>query len=144
MMKCPACNHTLAPINAAGIEVDVCEGGCGGIWFERFEMQKLDKVRDQACEVLIKIQRDESAKIVHRKKRRCPACNDMWLMRHFFSVKKQVEVDECPKCAGLWLDGGELSKAYEEFPNAEERSKAALQFVSKIFDSTVGKEQGKN
>ena len=30
------------------------------------------------------------------------------MMRHPFSVKREIEIDECPNCAGYWLDHGEL------------------------------------
>ena len=30
------------------------------------------------------------------------------MMRHFFSVKRQVEVDECPGCGGFRLDAGKM------------------------------------
>lgn len=29
------------------------------------------------------------------------------MMKHFFSVKKEVELNECESCAGIWLDTGE-------------------------------------
>ena len=60
-------------------------------------------------------------------------------MRHFFSVKKEVEVDECPSCAGFWLDFGELGKIREQFNSEEERSKAAEAYFSEVFDGGLAK-----
>jgi len=34
-------------------------------------------------------------------------------------------VDECPKCAGFWLDAGELAGIRSEFATQEERKAAA-------------------
>jgi Zn-finger nucleic acid-binding protein len=30
-----------------------------------------------------------------------------------------VEIDQCPKCNGLWLDAGEFSRIYEENQGAK-------------------------
>ena len=45
-------------------------------------------------------------------------CSDTLLMRHFFSAKRAVTVDECPTCAGVWLDAGELEMVLH-MPRAE-------------------------
>ena len=49
------------------------------------------------------------------------------MMRHFFSVKREVEVDTCPGCNGVWLDAGELGRIRTEFETAGERQAAAAQ-----------------
>ena len=41
-MKCPACYNELTPRRAGQITVDVCDGGCGGIWFDNFELKRVD------------------------------------------------------------------------------------------------------
>ena len=56
----------------------------------------------------------------------------MFLMRHFFSAKRRVEVDECPSCGGIWLDPGELGEIRSEFSSEEERNKA----TDKLFHET--------
>jgi Zn-finger nucleic acid-binding protein len=45
-------------------------------------------------------------------------------MRHFFGLKSRVEVDECPNCAGYWLDSGELTKIKEEHTRAASEAAA--------------------
>jgi Zn-finger nucleic acid-binding protein len=57
------------------------------------------------------------------------------MMRHFYSVKQRVEVDECPGCGGYWLDVGELTGIRKEFKTEEERRKAAEGYFSEIFDT---------
>jgi Zn-finger nucleic acid-binding protein len=54
-------------------------------------------------------------------------------MRHFFSVKKEVQVDECPGCGGIWLDAGELGKIRSLFETEQERHEAAEQYFAEIF-----------
>ena len=58
-MKCPACRNELTPFHVRDLTVDVCQGGCGGIWFDAFELQKVDEPREIAGEPLLNIQRDE-------------------------------------------------------------------------------------
>ena len=108
-MKCPACFNELTEFRVGDFTVDVCQGGCGGIWFDAFELQKVDEERETAGEPLLHIQRDERLIVDQSRKRECPRCAGVKLHRHFFSAKRRVEVDQCPNCAGYWLDAGELA-----------------------------------
>lgn len=116
-----------------GIVVDICEGGCGGIWLDQLEVIKFDEVHESAGEVLLDIERDENIEVDREKRLQCPRCGDVVLMRHFFSVHRQVEVDECPKCAGFWLDPGELSTIRSQYETHEERERAAGEYFDEIF-----------
>ena len=132
-MKCPACENILQEMTVGDVAVDVCKGGCGGIWFDNFEFKKFDEPHESAGEALLDIERDESIVVDHTKKLKCPKCDDVVMMRHFFSVKKGVEVDECPGCGGLWLDAGELRKIRSLFNTEEERHKAAEEYFEEVF-----------
>jgi len=55
------------------------------------------------------------------------------MMRHFFSVKKNVEVDECGGCAGIWLDAGELRQIRGLFNTEAERHAAAHEYFEDVF-----------
>lgn len=136
-MKCPACGNELSQMVAEKITVDVCKGGCGGIWFDRFELQKVDEPKESAGEVLLNVEKEKGLRLDHRKRLRCPKCDGIVMMRHFFSAKKQVEVDECPGCGGFWLDTGELGTIRKEFGSEEERKKAAEEYFSEIFDNQL-------
>jgi hypothetical protein len=116
------------------ITVDVCKGGCGGIWFDRFELSKVDEPHESAGEALLQIERDAGIKVDRETRRGCPACPGIVLMRHFYSVKQQVEIDECPACAGYWLDVGELAGIRSEFQTDEERRAAAATSFAEVFD----------
>ncbi len=108
-MKCPACRNELTPFHVCDLTVDVCQDGCGGIWFDAFELQKVDEDRETAGQPLLHIRRNESLVVDASSKRECPRCAGIKLRRHFFSAKRRVEVDQCPGCAGYWLDAGELA-----------------------------------
>ena len=49
----------------------------------------------------------------------CPRCPELVLERKWFSDKKQVEIDQCPKCGGIWLDAGEFTRIYDEIKGAK-------------------------
>jgi Zn-finger nucleic acid-binding protein len=132
-MRCPACENELQEITVGDVVVDVCQGGCGGIWFDNFEIKKFDEPHESEGEPLLDIEQDESLVVDRTKKLKCPKCTDVVMMRHFFSVKKKVEVDECPGCGGFWLDAGELVKIRSLFNTEEERHQAAHEYFSEIF-----------
>jgi Zn-finger nucleic acid-binding protein len=112
-MKCPACFNELSKMQVGNVEVDVCHGGCGGVWFDAFELQRVDE-ETEAGEPLLHIPSDPKVIVDGTRKRDCPVCDEIKLKRRFFSPKRQVEIDECPNCGGYWLDAGELAKIRAE------------------------------
>ena len=58
-------------------------------------------------------------------------------MRHFTSVKREVTVDECPACAGVFLDQGELRLIRTEFATDAERKQAARDTFAQLFDEQL-------
>lgn len=135
-MKCPACANTLSQMKVGEITVDVCENGCGGIWFDGFELKRVDEKHEAAGESLLNIKKNPGVKVDYLKKRSCPKCDDVIMMKHFMSVKREVEVDECPNCGGFWLDAGELGQIRDQFATETDRESAA----SKVFSETFGEE----
>ncbi|UCG60264.1 MAG: zf-TFIIB domain-containing protein [Phycisphaerales bacterium] len=136
-MNCPACGNSLQEVTVSDVVVDVCKGGCGGIWFDNFEITKFDEPHESAGEELLQIERDESVVIDRAKRFNCPKCEDVVMMRHFFTVKKEVEVDECPGCGGFWLDAGELDKIRGLFETEHERHAAAHEYFAEMFGSEL-------
>ena len=59
------------------------------------------------------------------------------LRRRFFSTKRQVEVDECPACAGVWLDVGELRDIRAMFDSEEARKAAAEEYYEEVFGPSL-------
>ena len=138
-MKCPACNSNLQKENVNGIEVDICKGNCGGIWFDNFEFRKFDEPHEHAGDTLLNIDKDDSITVDKSVRRKCVKCESIVMMQHFFSVKKEVEVDECPSCGSVWLDGGELEHIRSLFTSEEERRAAANDLFDKMFDPAIEK-----
>lgn len=136
-MRCPACGNELSQLTVQGITVDACAGGCGGLWFDRYELMKVDETFESAGESLLHIDRDPNLSVDREKRFHCPKCRDVVMMRHFFSAKRQVVVDECPNCGGHWLDPGELATIRTEYDSEEGRKKAAQDYFSELFDSQL-------
>ena len=122
-MKCPACGNRLVQITVHGVTLDVCKGACGGIWFDAFELKKFDEPHETAGE-LLEIERDPNVVVDKTRRYHCPKCADMVMARHFFTVRHEIEVDECPGCAGFWLDGGELDMIRSQFDSEAARDEA--------------------
>ncbi len=132
-MNCPACDHTLTPTDVGGLTVDVCEGGCAGLWFDNFELEKVDEAHESAGEPLLDVEGDPSVRPDGDRRFDCPACGDFVMHRYFFSVEREIEVDECPNCAGVWLDGGELGALRRQFESDEARDEAAAEAYRERF-----------
>jgi Zn-finger nucleic acid-binding protein len=143
-MKCPACNTAMEEVIVENISVDVCKRGCGGLWFDKFELQKVDEPHESAGEILLQIRPEGHMAPDPSLRRTCPKCEGIVMMRHFFSAKKEVEVDECPGCGGYWLDYGELGRIRSQYSSEDERRKAAKDYFDNIFGEELKqmKEQG--
>lgn len=132
-MKCPACGTRMTEMVVGDVVVDVCQGGCGGIWFDNWELKKFDEPHEHLGEQLLDVDVAPDIKVDRSKRRQCPKCVGVTMMRHFFSVKREVEVDECAACAGIWLDTGELRRIRSLFNTEEERRQAAQEYFEEIF-----------
>ena len=143
-MKCPACGNQLTEMDVEGVKVDACDGGCAGIWFDNFEIDKFDEPHEPAGALLEGIARNESVTVNESQKRNCPKCDGIVMMRHCFSIKQEVEVDECAGCAGIWLDHGELEKIRSLFETTEAREEAAqAQFTQMLAELDQAESQSK-
>ena len=138
-MKCPACGNQLKLIIVGGLSVDVCKNGCGGIWFDNFELKQVDEKHESAGERLLQIERNPDTVVDRNQLRLCPKCENQKMMKHFMSVKKEVEVDECPACGGFWLDTGELGQIRSQFENEADRQRAADEYFEEVFGDDLAK-----
>lgn len=93
------------------MDVDVCDGSCGGVWFDNFELRK---VSAEGGVAIRGVARDLSLHVDLESKRRCPRCPDQIMIRRFYSRLRRTQIDECPSCAGIWLDAGEFAEIQRE------------------------------
>ena len=124
-MKCPVCKRALTAVTMSSVTVDVCQEGCAGTWFDQGELGSLDGATEEEHRILIELTQRPTIIVDTSPRYRCPKCPDSVLMRHFFSATSAVTVDECPTCAGIWLDSGKLQQIRAEDDSEEARKRAA-------------------
>jgi Zn-finger nucleic acid-binding protein len=91
--------------------LDLCYGGCGGIWFDPGELRRIDA---KAAASLHTVWQAPPTKGTVSAARLCPRCPNQELERKWFSEARQVEIDRCPACGGVWLDAGEFTRIQGE------------------------------
>lgn len=111
------------------VVVDICQDGCGGIWFDAFELEKLDQPDESAGWLLDNVRVDLEKMVDVEKPVACPRCDGITLMRQQYPNNENIMIDKCPACGGTWLDFGELFGIRSSNPTSEEtRSKTASLF----------------
>ena len=131
-MKCPRTGSSLKTVKVGKISVDVSEQ-CGGVFFDNLELDKFDEKHEIRGEVLVEHLSQFEAHILDADKRiNCPKCEDVVMMRRFYSPKQVLEIDECPNCAGIWLDAGELELLRENFSTESERIAMCEKMIREI------------
>ncbi|MGF1510495.1 MAG: zf-TFIIB domain-containing protein [Myxococcota bacterium] len=143
-MECPACPQSLTEVKLQDVTVDVCQEGCGGIWFDNYELQKVDEAHEHQGESLLAMPGSDPVPVDHEERRHCPRCLDFVMMRHFFSVKQKVEIDRCPQCNGVWLDLGELLQIRKAFAREEDRHREATKHFDQLFRKELASMRNKS
>jgi Zn-finger nucleic acid-binding protein len=112
-MKCPICSKEMVEENF-GVNVDVCENGCKGMWFDQGELAMMDQKNEglgAALEAALRYPRSNDGK---RGQITCPKCG-IPMHTHKSKRDQEVNVDECYKCGGFFLDSGELTEIRNNF-----------------------------
>lgn len=135
-LLCPACRHPLSVFNAGTAHIDVCQGGCGGVWFDAQELKRMDEPKEAVPREAFSIPYDETRMVKHAD-RQCPYCPEQVMRQHPFSVKGKIVVDSCPKCGGCFLDRGELQAIREEYPSEDARTAAAMRAFENQFSGAM-------
>lgn len=107
-MKCPVCGKEMVQENF-GVKVQVCENGCKGIWFDQGELAQLDANNAGAGAALENALRHPRANDGKRGPINCPKCA-IPMHTHKYKRDQEVNVDECYRCGGFFLDSGELTE----------------------------------
>lgn len=97
-MNCPRDDSPLKTTTHSGLELEICPT-CSGLWCEANELARLVGTADD-------LPRTDTLRL-DGLRAPCPAC-DVSTTRRFYSHSRQVLVDRCPDCRGIWLDDNEL------------------------------------
>lgn len=140
-MQCPKCQNVLTRITSslgkeysAGknkgekirIKVDQCFE-CNGVWFDAKELEsylKENLIVINSAEVCPELKQEHDEKIGH-----CPIC-DIELSKEQAPKDKNITIDKCQKCQGIWLDMTEIDILEEQ---NEESINKLLKLFSNIF-----------
>lgn len=145
IIKCPACDNEMKKIFIpdAGINIDICTEGCGGILFDNRELNKFDEPHENIDEILKAIDGKTFIEVDESETRVCPLCNVP--MVKMGAGAGGVEIDVCNTCGAKFLDNGELQKirGAEEVKN--ERLDALMNSLYKEnLHDVIGKNADKN
>lgn len=82
---------------------------------ERAEENRYFAQQDKALITKLKEQQEAEQEKTRREhaRNRCPKCGETLTTR----LIQDVEIDECPRCHGMWLDKGELEAMSEQKGN---------------------------
>ncbi|RKY36356.1 MAG: hypothetical protein DRP78_03900, partial [Candidatus Omnitrophota bacterium] len=114
--------------NFGGVKVDLCDN-CKGIWFDWMELVKLDESNEGFGNALKDALADSRTNDESRGKLNCPKCG-LPMHIHKYVSAKEINVDECYKCGGFFLDSGELRYIRDNFMSNDER----IAYTKKIVD----------
>lgn len=105
-MKCPKDHVDMGPMTMLNTVIDVCPL-CNGCWLDKNELERITRSRKNAV----------SVKLVGKKatENKCPRCKGKLHEGSVESVKDLL-LDECDLCGGLWLDRGELTRLLSAGP----------------------------
>ncbi len=112
--------------------LDACAKGCGGVWFDKNELDRFDSQAEAAGSDLLKQLHPQMVPANTSAPRTCPKCVKYKMQKRFACAKRNVGVDSCPGCGGFWLDTGELARIQENWQTDAERFQA--------FDSMFAQE----
>ena len=127
MIECPACGKTMHKVfmENAGVSLDVCVDGCGGMFFDNRELKKFDEHIENIEELRQAIQGKTFNKVDETSVRVCPVCGNN-MVKNYVSIKKEITIDECYSCGGKFFDNGELEKMRDQYATEEDRKQDFL------------------
>jgi len=121
-----------------GVKVDVCKNGCKGVWFDWFELTKLDEKNEGFGNTLQEALDYTRTNEEGRAKINCPKCS-LPMHIHKYKSAKEVNVDECYACGGFFLDSGELRDIRDNFMSKEEGE----QYLNSLLSDMPGYQEMK-
>ena len=132
ILECPACHKRLVkvPLESVKLVVDICLDGCGGIYFNNKEMPIVMKSSEAIEEIKKACEGKEFRKVDETDDRECPFCASN-MVKNYTSYSKEIQIDECYRCGGKFLDSGELEKIQAQDP--EEDTEAIMKEVGEML-----------
>ncbi len=127
-LNCPACGKEMKKVwlDEKGFFVDICTDGCGGVWLDNRELEKIDESDENADRILQELGGKIFAQTDKTKERICPLCG-VKLVKYIYSDEVEpVEIDVCYTCGGKFLDNNELKTIRSQYEEKEDKVDDAL------------------
>ena len=104
-MRCPCCVDNLLQVihGCYGNVLDGCTK-CRGIWLDQGEIYLFSLAPARLQKAMV-----ASTPLLAASARLCPRCQ-ITMNRHAF-LQRDIEIEICQSCQGMWFDEGELAKA---------------------------------
>lgn len=117
MLRCPQCDCDMSEVVVHGnpgslIQLDQC-GQCGGIWCDKWE---LFPVRAEEADRLDPLNeaRLRDALPLSQKTLYCPRCADALAVFADPILPKEIQLQRCRHCDGIWLNRGQFHR-YKDY-----------------------------
>ena len=109
---CPACGKRMNKvfIKQLKLNVDICDQGCGGIYFDNREFEKFDEEHENADEILAIYENKTFQPRDDKELRVCPSCKTRMVKIGSGTAQNSFKIDTCYTCGAKFLDGYELQQ----------------------------------
>jgi len=138
LVRCPVCGKEMLEEDFGGVKVDVCVRGCKGIWFDWFELSRLDEQDEGFGNALKEALEYPRVNDENRGPINCPKCG-LPMHIHRYKTAQEVNVDECYSCGGIFLDSGELRDIRGHFMSEEEQKEYFQKLIEDIPEYAAAK-----
>ncbi|MEK6759473.1 MAG: zf-TFIIB domain-containing protein [Deltaproteobacteria bacterium] len=113
ILRCPACAKALKEVFAKAnygrvLLLDQCTG-CGGVWFDRWELYMLHGASVSDLDSVDVSSLNAPNPDVHGSDN-CPRCSLPLVEFRDPGLPPDASIRRCVACSGLWLNRGEISK----------------------------------
>jgi Zn-finger nucleic acid-binding protein len=117
-MECPECHAEMRELEyGQGLILDTCDF-CYGLWLDSQETTALTGDASAMTKLAKKLPLLRAPGASSRNLQ-CPRCNKGLIQTKY--PEKELLVDICPNCLGMWLDKGEISILLEQARRAEKK-----------------------
>lgn len=137
MIRCPHCKREMNEVTVQAnpgqlIVLDQC-GQCGGIWCDKWELFPVDPDEVTRIDPLNQALLKDPTTLTH-KPLYCPRCT---AELHIFAepiLPKDIQLQRCNRCDGIWLNRGQFSR-YKEYQKQTRAKRLGPQALIKKLPS---------
>jgi len=123
----PDTQDELVPLEVAGVPIQVCSK-TGGIWFSEEALGQIKRASSDSLKDLDeRTAPGQEAPPDDGKQHMCPVDGSP-LTKYRYMGRKDIVLEQCLRCGGIWVPHHELDKMIINAPDAEsDKKKAAVQ-----------------